>query len=322
MKKPINKETVIGRIYEHNLAEKVTGENSKHPGTTYIGGTIDVATDEAGMNIIQVNFTYVTETTSKGSKNNTFTALKNIIDNGKTIVTDGMEAATKVKIDTALALNDFYTERNGDVTLVSARRNQGGFVTIVSSLPEEKDRNKFEVDMFINNIQHIEADEEKGITEDYVVLKGAIFDFKNSILPMNFVVRNAGGMKYFESLDISPQNPVFTKIWGSINSSVIITKSEEESAFGEPIIKEYTKNVKEWVVTGTSKPDAVYEIGDEVGGITAEEVKKALAEREIYLATVKQRQDEYKASTSAKNDEVPFGKDISTAPAAAGGFNF
>lgn len=312
MKKPINKVHIEGRVYDFTIEEKVTGEGSKNPGTPYIGGTIDIATDEDCLNIVTVNFTYVTETTAKGNKNTTYTILKKIINDGKTILKDGKDDATKVKIDSAIALNDFYTDRNGEETLVSAKRANGGFVTIVSALDEdETKRNTFECDMLINKVTRIEADEEKHIDKDFVRVSGAIFDFRNAILPVDFVVKLDGGMKYFESLDASSQNPVFTKVWGSINSQTVVRKIEEESAFGEPSVKEFSRTVREWVIVGTSKPDAVYEIGDEQTGITAEEVKQKMADREVYLADIKKKADEYKASKNAGN-----------APAAAGGFNF
>ena len=316
MRKTLNQVHIEGRVYDFTIAEKVTGETSKNPGTPYIGGTIDVATDEACLNIVTVNFTYVTETTSKGNKNATYTTLKKIINDGKTILKDGKDEATKVKIDSAIALNDFYTDRNGDETLVSAKRANGGFVTIVSALDEdETKRNTFTCDMLINKVTRVEADEEKHIDKDYVTVSGAIFDFRNAILPTNFIVKLDGGMKYFESLDASAQNPVFTKVWGSINSETIVRKVEEESAFGEPSVKEYTRTVREWIITGTSKPDAVYEIGDDQNGITIDEVKKLMADREVYLADIKKRNDDYKASRAGAASSA-------TATAAQGGFNF
>ena len=318
MRKTINKEKIIGRVYDFTIAEKITGESSKNPGTPYIGGTLDIVTDDAGLNVIQVNFPYVTEMTKKGSKNGTWTALKKIIDEDKTVLKVGMENAIMVKIDTSLALNDFYTSRNGEEVLVSAKRNEGGFVTIINSLGEEDSRNTFEFDMLINGTQYIEANEEKNIPEDYLIVKGAVFNFKNDILPVELVVRNAGGVKYFESLEASPKNLVFTKVWGKINSETIVRKVEEESAFGEPAVKEYTRTVREWVITGTSKPDSTYEIGDEENGITTDEIKKAMADREVHLADVKKRQDEYQASKSAGDGNVI----TASTPAAAGGFNF
>lgn len=317
MRKIVNRERVEGRVYEHNLNMKVTGETSKHPGTNYINGTLDVATDEDCLNIVTVNFTYVTETTSKGTKNDTYNTLKNIIESGKTILLDGKDAATMVRIDTALGVNDFYTNRNGEEQLVSAKRNDGGFVHTESKLGDETKRNFFECDMLINGTRLVEADEERHIPADYLIVKGAVFNFRNAILPVEFVVKNLGGIKYFESLEASPSNMVFTKVWGKIESQTIVDKREEESAFGEAIVKEYDRKVREWVITGTAKEP--YEMGDEQTGITVDEIKQMLADRETYLADIKKRNEEWQAQRVAGNTAS---QNVAAAPAAVGGFNF
>ena len=316
MRKPINKEHVEGRVYEHNLAIKtVQNKESANFGKEFIGGTLDIATDEDCLNVVTINFTYVTETTSKGAKNETYTALKNIIESGRTVVVDGKDAATMVKVDTALGVNDFYTSRNGEEELVSAKRNEGGFVHIVNKLADEATRSTFEMDMLINGTRLVEANEERNIPADYLVVKGAVFNFRNAILPVEFVVKNEGGIKYFESLEASKSNLVFTKVWGTINSETIITKREEESAFGEAAVKEYERKVREWIITGTAKE--AYELGDEKNGITVDEISKALADREVYLADVKKRQDEYQASKNNNTTTASAG-----VTAAQGGFNF
>ncbi len=321
MRKTINKERIEGRLYDiSQLALKtVQNTDSKHFGEDFIGGSIDVATDEDCLNIVTVHFTFVQATYSSGKPNNTFGVLKNLIENGKTVLADGKDNASLVRIDASLGLNDFYTSRNGEETLVSAKRNMGSFVNSVTKLAEEDARNTFECDMLINCTKYVEANEERNISEDYLVVKGAVFDFRGSLLPVEFVVHNKGGIKYFESLDASDKNPVFTKVWGKINSETIVDRREEESAFGEPSVKEFNRTVREWVITGTSRPDAVYEIGDSENGITEEEIKKAKADREVYLAGVKKRSDEYQAS---KNSGNAGGFTTAAAPAAQGGFNF
>ena len=317
MRKTINREHVEGRVYEHNLAiKKVQNTESANYGKEFIGGTLDIATDEDCLNIVTINFTYVTEKTSKGNNNDTYTALKSIIENGKTVLVDGKDAATMVKVDTALGVNDFYTNRNGKEELVSAKRNEGGFVHIVNKLADEATRSTFEMDMLINGTRLVEADEEKNIPADYLVVKGAVFNFRDAILPVEFVVKNAGGIKYFQSLEADKTNLVFTKVWGTINSETVITRREEESAFGEAAVKEYERKVREWVITGTAKE--TYEIGDEKDGITVEELQKAMADREVYLADVKKRQDEYQAS---KNNTTTNAGGAGVT-AAQGGFNF
>ena len=321
MKKDFNNsEYVSGRIYQHNLVKKtVQNKESKNFGTEFISGTVDIVTDEEGLNIIPIHYTYVTAVTSSGKANATYTVLDNIINGAKTWITDGKDAALKVRASTALALNDFYN-REGE--LVSAKRNEGGFVTIVNKLSDASTRNTFEFDMLINGTRMVEADPERHIDADYLVVKGAIFDFRNAILPVELVVKNAGGIKYFENLDASPSNLIFTKVWGKIESQTIVDKREEESAFGEASVKEYTRNVREWVITGTSKPEAMYEVGDEQNGITADEVKKAMADREVYLADVKKRQEEYQAQRAAANSGTNENAGSAGVSAAAGGFNF
>ena len=173
----MNKERIEGRVYEHNLSLKqVQNEASDNFGKDFINGTLDIATDDKGLNIVQVRFTYVPPVFAKsGKKNNTFDVLKKIIESGKTVLTDGFENATIVRVDTALGVNDFYTDRNGEETLVSAKMNNGGFVSILndaSKLSAEDKRNTFEVDMLITGTQMVEADEEKNIKEDYLKVKG------------------------------------------------------------------------------------------------------------------------------------------------------
>lgn len=318
MRKAINRERIEGWVYDHELALKtVQNTNSENFGKEFINGTLDVQTDDDGLNVVTVHFTYVTEMTKKGTKNDTYTALKNIIDSeNKTVVSGGKDNALMVRIDTALGVNDFYTNRNGEEILVSAKRNDGGFVHIVNKLNDISTRNTFEVDFLINGTRLVEADEERHIDKDYLIVKGAVFNFRNALLPVEFVVKNEGGIKHFESLEASQNNPVFKKVWGKIECQTIIDRREEESAFGEAAVKEYTKTVREWVITGAS-PEA-YELDE--NSITIDEIQKAVADRNVYLADVKKRQDEYQASKAAAGNTTSA--PAANAAAKDGGFNW
>ena len=297
MKKMINTERVEGKVYQHNLTIKtVQNQQSNNFGKEFIAGNLEIATDDAGLNVIPVHFTYVTETTSNGNTNATYSNLKKIIDSGKTWINDGPDAATKVRIVTALALNDFYTE---DGRLVSTKVNEGGFVTIISGeLNPEVERNTFTTDMVITSVVRVEADPEKNIEKDYLTVKGCVFNFRNDLLPVEYIVRNADGMQYFEDLNASPNEPVFTKVWGRIKSASIINEVKEESAFGEESVRTFERKIKEWVITGTSK--VPYDFGDE-SVLTAAELTKAMQDRELLLANTKKRSDEYRASKKGGN---------------------
>lgn len=318
MKKCINKVTIEGYLYQHSLAVKtVQNQASENFGKEFINGTIDIATDEAGLNVIPVRFTYVTPTTAKGAVNKTYNVLKSIIDGAPTWIENGKDGALKVKCDTAFALNDFYAQ---DGSLVSQTVQEGGFVSIVNELGPEEARNTFSVDFLITNVAHIEADEEKNIAEDYCTVRGAAFNFRNALLPMTFFVRNPQGMAYFEDLDVTNREPVFIKVWGKVINRTVSVKRVEESAFGEAAVTSYDRKIKEWLITGVAKE--AYDFGDE-NIITAEEITKAMQDREIYLADVKKQQDDYKASKAAGGFPTATAAPATVAPkASTKTFNF
>ncbi len=306
----INQTYIEGVLYEHALEAKVSGEASKNPGTPFISGTISIATDDAMTNIVPIHFTYVTEKFGSGKTNDTYTTLMNIINNTfGTYMKDGADKAVKLKIDSAIGLNEFYTDRDGKEELVSAKRNEGGFVHKIDVLNEdEKTRNTFKVDMLINNVTRIEANEERDIPEK-VVVKGAIFNFRKDLLPVEFSATNPNAMNYFEGLGASQSEPVFTCVWGRQVSEVSVRKITTESAFGEDEVREVKNTRRDFVITGAAKEPYIW---DDESSITAKELNEAIQKREIDLAAMKKRQDEYKASKSQ-----------ASAPATpAGAFNF
>ena len=295
MMKVKNETHIEGYLYEHALEKKVSGEKSKNPGTEFISGTVSIATDEDILNIVPVHFTYVTALTSSGKPNATFATLSNIIDGTyDTVMNGGKDNAAKIRIDSAIGLNEFYSDRSGKEELVSAKRNEGGFIHLVTDglADDQRNRNTFKCDMLITNVRHIEADEERGLPEK-AIIKGAIFDFRKSLLPVEFTAVNPGAISYFEGLDASNSNPVFTQIWGRQVSETIVRTITEESAFGEAHVREVRTPHKDWVITGARPEPYVW---DDESTLTAAEVNEAGKAREIMLATLKQRQDEYKAS--------------------------
>lgn len=294
MMKMKNETHIEGYLYEHSLERKKSGPNTKAPGTEFIAGTISIATDDACLNIVPVHFTYVTASTAAGKPNATFSVLANIVDGVyKTCMGAGKDEAVKLRIDSAIGLNEFYSDRSGKEELVSAKRNEGGFVHVVTDgLVKEADRNTFKCDMLITNVRHIDADDEKNLPEKAIV-KGAIFDFRKSLLPIELSVVHPNAIAYFEGLEASNTNPILTQVQGHQVSETVIKTITEESAFGDAKVREVKNTRKDWVITW-AKQDP-YEWDDE-STLTAAEVNEALKNRELTLASIKQRQDEYKAS--------------------------
>ena len=297
MRKNENTMNIEGKIYQFNLEEKVTGENSKNPGTPFINGTIDVATDESLSNIVQVHYTYIAPTYASGKTNNNYTAVKKIIDSAKTVLTDGYADATMVRLNPSYQTNDFYPQ--GQENVVSTPRNEGGFITLVTpdkARPEgDAGRNKFTFDIVISNVAEKVPDE----GDEYASIEGIVFNYNNSaIYPITLTARNKDAMKYFLDLGASKSNPVYTKVWGKIVNIFTTTEKTIESAFGEAAVESVTHRTREYVITGANPVPYEFDTDDT---ITADELKKALQDREVYLASEKKRTEEWRASQGGGN---------------------
>ena len=135
---------------------------------------------------------------------------------------------------------------------------------------------------------------------------GYIFDFMGSILPVRYVVENPNGITFFEAMEPN----TFTKVWGNQVSSVFKSTKVEESAFGDSKVFESEFTRKEWIITGTTKEPYTDETM-----LTPQELQDAMANRNIKLAGIKQRQAERQVATPAPASN-------SLAAVNAGGFSF
>lgn len=296
MRKNLNSVTLIGRIYNHSLTEgTVKNTASKNYGAPFISGDLCIATDDEGLNVIPIHYTYVAPTFANGSKNNTFTTLKNIIDNGLTWEANGAENAWVVKCEPQLAVNDFIAR---DGTMVSAQRAEGGFVTVNPKLnrnDEKQGPNRFSIDCVIDSVIHVDADPENGVNEDYAKVSGYAFNFRNELLPCNFVAYGKH-MDYFEDAQITKNSPLYLQLRGNIVSATVVKEIEEKNVFGDTEVRYVERHRREWVISGSN--DAPYDIGDP-DVMSADEYKEALAKREITIAEVKKRDEDYKASKNS-----------------------
>lgn len=319
MKQFENKVHLEGRIFSHTLQKRVTGEQSKNPGTEYIGGTLNIATDEAGINVVPVRFTYVTAVYSKSGKpNDTYNVLSQIIENDVTWEKNGKEAAPQVRIDGDIEINDFLG-RNGE--MVEAKGVRGSFVHFANGSfglnSDENKRNTFEADMLITAT--IPQEPEGG--ESYLNLRGYVFAYRNALVPVTFSIHIPAGITYFEKCDISNNNPLLTKVWGNIVSTTQEIKTEVESAFGGSQVNVTTRTLRAWDVIGCAVEP--YEWNDEAT-ITAAEFQNLLADREQVKAEAKRRAEERNNSASGSAGFPSSGSEApkNSSPTAAMNFKF
>ena len=274
MKKMINKSHVEGFLYECTLEEKTSAE-----GKVYISGKVSVEVSED--NIVTVDL-FESAITKAGAGNKKYPAVKALIT-APSILANGRETAVKVRIDSALDLNDWYRP---DGELISSLRNFGGFVHIIAD-NKFTPAATFETDILITSTQDDMSKAEDGTMEPNgnLVVNGFIFNYANAIMPVKLLVENEAGVKFFQNME---QN-TFTKVWGNMITQEVKTSKVEESAFGEDKVVEYTNTKKKYVITGTNKEP--YMFGDE-NVLTVQEVQTALANRNVKLAEAKARSEQ------------------------------
>lgn len=296
--KMLNSMHIEGLLYEHDLKLKTTGPNSKNPGTPFISGKIRIATDPPKcVNVLEVNYTYVAPTNAKGDKPNpTFATLKSIIDNGitKMTATGEKQYTTYVRVDSTIGVSDFY---NRDMTLVSNRINNAGFIHIIR--PEDlvgdlDSRACFKADMLVTGYTIREADPQRNYPET-MVIRGYVFDFRNALQPVTFTTTNENMIRGMMSVEPSEKNPVFGQINGVEISETVVRKIEDEVSWGT-CVREVQNNRKEHRAIGFKVSQIPFGMED---SMTKDELTKALADREVYLASVKKRTEDYRAASPA-----------------------
>lgn len=283
MRKNLNRETITGRLFDHTLEAKVSQK-----GVPYIGGVLEIAVDEEGLNVIPVTFTYVAETyPSSGKANKNYPVLQQLL-NAKTWKTNGKDEAVIVKCDSAtLGVNNFVGR---DGKMVAAMRNEGSFVSIVTKLPDEAERATFSVDIIINKVA--EKEDAEGNSLGYDEVGGRIFCYPGMAVPVTLIVRVPEGIKYFEGLDASNDNLIYTNVRGKIESITTTKQIVEESAFGGDSVRTVERTTKAWVI---EKANPVpFDLGSEET-MTEEDVAAAVQAYNVHLAEVQKNYDEYQA---------------------------
>ncbi len=294
-----NSVNVRGYLFSTDRLEKRTSQK----GVEYIGGTINIATDEDALNVVPVNFTYVTPTFKSGNPNTTYQLLESII-NGETKTYEAVgKDAARVRVDGDIEVNDWI---NRDGEAVASRRIRGSFVHLLNA-NETFGANPahFEADMLIQSA----ATRESVDGSEYMTLSGFVFNFRGEVLPVSFSVASESGMKFFESQDISSSDPYFGKVWGDIKSTVVTTATEQDDSevgFGAPAVQTSSRTFRTWEVSGAN-----VNLGLDDATITMDELKAAMETRTKTLADVRAR---YEARTNGGN---AFGGTVFTPAATA-----
>lgn len=288
----VNEVKVRGYIFSHTLQAKVSGPNAKTPGVDFIQGDINVAKDADATEVIPVHFSYVTKTFKNGNPNATYETLMKIIQDGPDKTLEhciDKSQVNRVRIDGAMELNDYYDREDN---LRSPKRVRGSFAHLLGPTeqvgdPSQAIQFKFDVILFDASLREVENG------NDYYAVRGYTFAFNNAILPIDLTVCEKG-VPFFEKLGIDQENPYFGNVWGIIKSNTVVVQQEQDDSdigFGELMVQSTTRSFRSWEITGAMQPQELSE-----DTITLEELQEGLKQREVYLAGVKQRAEEWRAS--------------------------
>lgn len=294
----LNNVSIRGYVFStRNLEKRVS-----KAGNEYIGGTLNVATDDDALNVVPVNFTYVTPTDRNGNPKSTYQYLESVINGDvKTYEAVGTDAG-RVRIDGDIEVND-WVSRDGE--LISNKRVRGSFVHALNANEPIGDAPAtFECDMLAQSA--VERESRDGST--YLEVRGFAFNFRDDLVPVNFSVTSEGGRQFFENEDISTASPYFGKVWGDIKSTIVQSNREVDTSnvgFGAARVKTTSSTIRTWEIAGAS-----VNLGLGEDTITMNELKAADERRQQTLAEVRARYEARQGNTT------PTGFPASAAPAA------
>ncbi|PHA03038.1 hypothetical protein COE51_01460 [Bacillus pseudomycoides] len=286
-----NQAVIEGVLLEKRIEEKEVNKKLA------ITGEFDIEVAEGEVHTLKV-FSYKLK--QDGTENGIFKGLKTVMDEYKSVASEGKEEADKIRITNGqIGINDYYGQ---DGKLKSFPQLSTNFINRVKAGEDFEPKAEFELELFVKAvIPEVKNEEETG----RAILQGFVPLYGGKVMPFTFIVENEGAVEYIQD-NYEPGSTV--KVYGDIVNKVEITKVLEEVGFGKPKEKINRKTVREYIITGGSEP---YD-EENVKSYSGETIKKALTEREIYLEELKNKKNEPKKEekkkgfdTKPKEDKKP-----------------
>lgn len=272
-------------VIEGILAEKDLKVSIKD-GTEAIIGTLTIETAPSSIHVVNV---YCNKMKKNGEgETPAYAGLTTVMNEYKSIAMVGKEEADKVRITMGqISLNDFISQDN----LKSYVRYSTNYINRLRVGEEFNPRAEFIVEMAVDKkVREVKNGEET----NRLKLTGIVPLFNGTVIPLDFVVVGEPAINVIEdNFNIGDT----VKIWGSIVNTATSTVTEKTGLLG---------NVKKEVKT-TYVREMVMEDGDKVAEGSEFDValiRKAMAERQVYLDTLKNKKSEGDTSGAKKGFTV------------------
>jgi hypothetical protein len=231
-----------------------------------------------------------------GSDNAIAKGYQTIIEEYLSVAKHGRDLADRVRVTQGkIGVNEYYGE---DGMLKTFPQLSTNFVNRLGVGDEFNPRAEFEVEIFVKSVvPEIKNEEETG----RVKVNSIIPIFGGKVIPFEFMVSEDGAEFVSDNYEVG----CTTRVYGDIVNFKEVKETEIPVAFGKPQKKITTKTIREYLITGGTDP---YE-EDDVKVFSIESLKKAMVERETYLAELKTKKDQPKQEEKKGGFGKPKGEE-------------
>lgn len=292
-----NKVTIEGILSEVDLKEGTTKNNPANPqksGREYIGGNIKVRVDQEvngkqEENEVTVRL-FAMKNKNDGNPNPAYENIRKIKDTMTSIAACGnVEDATRVRITTGSITENAYYSMSGN--LVSMPQINASFVQAIRK-DDCKPKADFDATIVVGSIKdEIRDDAETG----RLIIKAVLVQYGGKVDAVDFIVASTSAVNHIRTYWSEGDT---VEVAGKVNFTSRTIKRTKEVGFGDPIVDERTVSVRELIITSGSEEG----FSDETA-YNADEIKKALAERQTRIEASKKKEE---VNTSTKSAGFGF----------------
>lgn len=274
MKQAENKVVIEG--YLNALDMKDFNSND---GRLFKRGTMEIAVPDksnGNLTIVPVKV-FLSALKKDGKPNKAFENMNKIEKEWISIAACGnTEMATKVSISSGqIVENAFIPDDSNDV--VSSTEISSMFFNKVTN--DFEPNATFQAKVVIGSMTE-ELDNE-GTPTGRMIIKAMLVQYNDKIDVIQFVVANPEAIKFIER---SWKETDTVRIAGKVNYSVKREKTVTQMGFGEPVVEEKTRTVKEFIITSGSEA-----LDIEEGGYNPQEIQAGLQDRKRRLVEDKEK---------------------------------
>lgn len=274
MKQAENKVVIEG--YLNALDMKDFNSND---GRLFKRGTMEIAVPDksnGNLTIVPVKV-FLSALKKDGKPNKAFENMNKIEKEWISIAACGnTEMATKVSISSGqIVENAFIPDDSNDV--VSSTEISSMFFNKVTN--DFEPNATFQAKVVIGSMTE-ELDNE-GTPTGRMIIKAMLVQYNDKIDVVQFVVANPEAIKFIER---SWKETDTVRIAGKVNYSVKREKTVTQMGFGEPVVEEKTRTVKEFIITSGSEA-----LDIEEGGYNPQEIQAGLQDRKRRLVEDKEK---------------------------------